>query len=83
MQESNNQAKGEMMNKTYYFCNGSVRGNCGHHHKTVEAAAKCAERDCAGCRAQGGYSDRTVRGSDGTFWGWTRQDDGIEVYSQS
>jgi hypothetical protein len=52
------------MEKIYYFCEGSVRGNCGHRHRDVKAAAKCLNRDSHGCRQQGGYSDRTIRRSD-------------------
>lgn len=40
---------------------GPVRGDCGHAHRTVEAAKQCIARDAAGCRSQGGYSDRSVR----------------------
>jgi len=43
---------------TYYTTSGSVRGQCGHHHRTREAAERCLERDRRGCRSQGGYSDR-------------------------
>jgi hypothetical protein len=45
----------------YYTCWGSVRGNCGHYHKSIEAAEKCIARDDRGCAAQGGYSDRSIR----------------------
>lgn len=40
---------------------GSVRGDCGHVHKTQEAAEKCLSRDRRGCRYVRGYSDRHVR----------------------
>lgn len=43
-----------------YTTYGSVRGQCGHKHRTIEAAARCLSSDQAGCRAQGGYSDRAV-----------------------
>lgn len=43
-----------------YTTYGSVRGCCGHKHKTSEAAEKCLDRDQKGCRSQGGYSDRSV-----------------------
>jgi len=48
--------------KGYYTCgtNLDVRGNCGHKHRTLEAAEKCNDRDQAGCARQGGYSDRGV-----------------------
>lgn len=39
---------------------GSVRGTCGHAHRTAYAAAECVYADGAGCRRQGGYSDRRV-----------------------
>ncbi len=40
---------------------GSVRGCCGHAHKTVEAAEACIDKDHRDCASQGGYSDREVR----------------------
>lgn len=40
---------------------GSVRGDCGHAHRTIEAAEACRSRDSRGCRSQGGYSDREIR----------------------
>ena len=43
-----------------YTTYGHVRGQCGHAHKTIEAAVRCLERDRAGCAGQGGYSDRQV-----------------------
>ncbi len=39
---------------------GSVRGCCGHKHKTREGADKCLTSDQKGCKSQGGYSDRSV-----------------------
>jgi len=48
------------MSKTYTTI-GSVRGCCGHKHRTIEAAVDCIKRDQSGCRSQGGYSDREVR----------------------
>jgi len=48
---------------TYYTTNGSVRGCCGHKHRSVYTAAECKWRDQRGCKVQGGYSDREgVRG---------------------
>lgn len=44
----------------YYTTEGSVRGSCGHQHRTYGAAEKCIARDQAGCARQGGYSDRHV-----------------------
>ena len=39
---------------------GSVRGCCGHMHKTADAAERCIAKDDRGCKMQGGYSDRVV-----------------------
>jgi len=41
-------------------CVGEIRGSCGHQHRTVTGAWACLQRDQAGCRAQGGYSDREL-----------------------
>ena len=49
-----------------YTTQGSVRGCCGHQHRTIEAAQRCAARDHAGCVRQGGYSDRSVVKGDGS-----------------
>jgi hypothetical protein len=48
--------------KPTYAAVGSVRGSCGHAHRTYGAAARCAARDDARCARLGGgaYSDRTV-----------------------
>jgi len=43
-----------------YTTRGGVRGGCGHVHSTEETAEACLDRDRAGCRSQGGYSDRHV-----------------------
>lgn len=48
------------MMATTYTCTGSVRGNCGHQHRTLSAAVRCNERDQDGCHSQGGYSDRSI-----------------------
>jgi hypothetical protein len=48
-----------------YTCIGSVRGSCGHKHRTLEGAAACLRRDVQGCVQQGGYSDRRVVPSEG------------------
>lgn len=45
---------------SYWACRGQVRGDCGHAHKSLRAALACLKRDAAGCRRQGGYSDRRV-----------------------
>ena len=47
---------------------GSVRGDCGHHHRTVAAAEACLEQDRRGCASQGGYSDREVYAVTGDVW---------------
>jgi hypothetical protein len=43
-----------------YSTYGSVRGCCGHRHQSMGAAEKCLAHDQAGCRSQGGYSDRSI-----------------------
>lgn len=43
-----------------YTTTGSVRGSCGHRHRTVSGAAACLGRDQTDCARQGGYSDRAV-----------------------
>ena len=58
------------MSKHFTTC-GNVRGECGHKHRTPEAAWRCLQRDCAGCRQQGGYSDRVIVVVDGE---WTDND---------
>ena len=45
---------------TTYTTFGSVRGGCGHRHKTLESARRCLDKDQSGCGSQGGYSDREV-----------------------
>ena len=45
---------------TIYYAAGSVRGECGHAHRTLAGADGCCERDHRGCRAHGGRSDRAV-----------------------
>ena len=49
---------------TVYTTIGSVRGCCGHRHKSREAAERCLAEDQRGCERQGGYSDRVVVESD-------------------
>ena len=67
---------------SYYSSEGSVRGTCGHKHRTLNAALACIRRDELGCCAQGGYSDRVpvahgsaapveqVWDEDGEEWYW-------------
>jgi hypothetical protein len=60
-------ARGRIMStKIAYTTTGSVRGCCGHKHRTLGGAVKCLQRDTAGCNSQGGYSDRTVCHHDGS-----------------
>lgn len=47
--------------KNYWFTLGSVRGECGHRHTSVESAEKCMMRDERECKRMRGYSDRIVR----------------------
>lgn len=54
-----------MTTQTTYTTKGSVRGSCGHTHRTISGALRCLERDRSGCKSQGGYSDRSVYDSDG------------------
>lgn len=54
------------MSTTTYAAIGDIRGNCGHEHKSIKAAEECRARDAAGCKSQGGYSDRRVRHADGS-----------------
>ena len=45
--------------KALYFISwGSIRGACGHKHRTHAAAYQCSKDDREGCKSQGGYSDR-------------------------
>lgn len=45
------------MARTYETA-GSVRGHCGHKHMSIKTAWRCYQSDSAGCKSQGGYSDR-------------------------
>jgi len=36
------------MTKNYWIATGSVRGSCGHRHKTERSARKCAVKDAKG-----------------------------------
>lgn len=55
------------MSAPTYHAVGSVRGPCGHHHRSIATAVACALRDSRACRSLGGgcYSDRTVQRTDG------------------
>lgn len=50
--------------KITYSAVGSVRGHCGHQHRTPAAAARCAMRDHRACQRGVGYSDRCLHRSD-------------------
>lgn len=46
---------------------GSVRGSCGHHHRSRDAAQACGDRDGRDVKRVNGlrsYSDRYVHDSD-------------------
>jgi hypothetical protein len=66
------------MTKTTYTNIGSVRGSCGHNHRTISGALRCLDSDQSGCRQCGGYSDRVVRvgGKGGIVVPTMRDDDG-------
>lgn len=40
---------------------GSIRGGCGHAHRSLTTARSCLRRDARGCAEQGGWSDRLLR----------------------
>lgn len=48
-----------------YTTTGSVRGDCGHRHRTLTGAVRCLRDDQVGCARQGGCSDREVVYADG------------------
>ncbi len=50
-----------MEEKIYYTVWGTIRGGCGHAHRTLQGAVRCLERDQNGCQSRGGYSDREIR----------------------
>ena len=45
---------------TLYTTYGSVRGGCGHKHRSIQAAQHCAYRDQHACNEYRCYSDRRV-----------------------
>ena len=51
------------MNIAHYTCIGSVRPDCGVHHRTREAADRCLHREGRQIQALGGgaFSDRAVK----------------------
>lgn len=50
-----------MENAKLYTTWGPVRGDCGHVHRSLDAAEACLNRDGRECKSAGGYSDREVR----------------------
>jgi len=61
-----------MATTTTYHATGSVCGPCGHHHRTPEAAQRCAMRHGRAVRSAYpstyptcAYSDRMVERTDG------------------
>jgi hypothetical protein len=54
---------------TSYTAEGSVRGSCGHNHRTIKAAFDCCAKDQRAVKrgnpGGGSYSDRDVARSDG------------------
>jgi len=64
---------------TYYRTTGSVRGDCGHRHRTLSGAIRCLRRDQSGCAGQGGYSDRRIVeiDDDGEENAWDEYEEGL------
>ena len=56
---------------THFIASGAVRGDCGHKHKTLEAAERCADgdRQAVSSRNHPGYYTRAY--SDRIAWGVT------------
>lgn len=67
---------------TTYTTEGSVRGSCGHKHKTLESAIKCLQVDRDGCGAQGAYSDRQVVRTGGEPMTEREHDEMGEIYER-
>lgn len=70
-----------MNTKVYYTTYGSVCGDCGHQHRTIEAAARCVAKHSAMIKrcSGNGYSDRrVVRCAD-----WNREGDPLTQDEQS
>lgn len=65
------------MSATNYRCVGSVRGWCGHKHRTLSGALRCLQDDSDGCGRQGGYSDREVL----VYEGDERQDKTVLIHN--
>jgi hypothetical protein len=54
-----------MATKLHFYCEGPVRGNCGHKHTTRTGALRCLKDDMRSCNKQGGYSDRSAYDNQG------------------
>jgi hypothetical protein len=48
-----------------YYCDGPVRGHCGHKHRTIEAATRCLVKDIRRCIRVAEHSDRHIYHEDG------------------
>jgi hypothetical protein len=77
---------------TEYTTWGSICGCCGHVHDSLADAPACQTADHAGCRSQGGVTDRQVRRlgerglrpyHDGSVGEWTGAWDGSEAREQA
>jgi hypothetical protein len=68
---------------TTYTTQGSVRGSCGHSHRTVSSALRCLQRDQHACVLVGGYSDRAVISSDGSLERETALIDDDDEYAEA
>ena len=44
----------------FYTCMGVLRQNCGTHHKKLEAAETCLDKDQKLCKRYNGFSDRYI-----------------------
>jgi hypothetical protein len=86
-QNDTNEQRDTKMTTTTYTTRGSVRGSCGHQHRTMAAALSCLQKDnrCCTARVGRGYSDRQIKAvedgqertlTNGEFgqahWGWER-----------
>jgi len=49
-----------------YITTGSLRGGCGHRHRSIAAAVRCLDRDRRTCLARGERSDRRVVHANGS-----------------
>lgn len=72
------------MTTTKYQAIGPVRGACGHAHRSIKAAVRCAMRDTRECRRAGAgcYSDRVVRRLSGEPLTPAERDAVIDAYAE-